>query len=500
MNNPFNLVEYCIENSYCNYPDKTAIIFTDGKNKETKLTYSQLRELILKNAFIINSMNQKSGSRILIRLEHSIDYAILFLACISIGLVPVPISPHLTSDEVEFIYNDSEASLIFCSPKLKINDADKTVIYIENGSTLENANSSNIEKYKHTLQNDPAFLIYTSGTTDVPKGVLHAHRVILGRIPMFEGWTGISESDIIFHAGELNWTYTIGIALFDTFVKGATSVLFDGERNHVLWLELIEKYKVSIFVSVPSLYRKILKYENISRFDLTELKYGLTAGEAMQIELYDEWKNRTGKELFESLGMSEISTYISSSNLVPVKKGCSGKPQAGRNILILPIDGGEKPVPINVVGLIAVHKSDPGLMLKYWNRVDEEKLFFRSEWFIGGDLASVDEEGYIHYHGRNNELMKAFGYRVSPLEVEKVIHGHASVLEVGVAEKNISSGLSIICAWIVLKNTFKESESLKEEIIDYAAIHLADYKCPREIIFIDKLPRTPNGKLKRKEL
>jgi acyl-coenzyme A synthetase/AMP-(fatty) acid ligase len=230
---------------------------------------------------------------------------------------------------------------------------------------------------------------------------------------------------------------------------------------------------------------------------LSHLRHGLCAGEALSPELYDRWLRVTGKPLYEALGMSECSTYISSSPSVPVKPGSPGRPQAGRAIAVLPIDGSDMPLPPQQIGLLAIHRSDPGLMLGYWNRPEEDALAYRGHWFVGGDLASFDNEGYVWFHGRNDDLINAFGYRVSPEEVEKTLGQHPAVAEVGVTTLCVREDVRVIAAFVVPKDP---DEVDAGPILAFAERHLAAYKRPRELIFVKELPRTANGKVLRRRL
>jgi acyl-coenzyme A synthetase/AMP-(fatty) acid ligase len=230
---------------------------------------------------------------------------------------------------------------------------------------------------------------------------------------------------------------------------------------------------------------------------MSSLRHGLVAGETPPPALFEEWTERTGTEIYEALGMSEISTYISSAPSVPRKPGAIGKPQPGRRVAILSAEGGEEPLPAGAEGLIAVDRSDPGLMLGYWRRPDEEAAVLRGKWFIGGDLGIMDADGYVTHTGRNNDLMKALGYRVSPLEVEAVLAQHPAVAEVACAEIHVRADVRVIGAFIVPRG---EQAGSAAAIADFAAARLAAYKCPREIRFVGALPRTANGKIKRSEL
>jgi acyl-coenzyme A synthetase/AMP-(fatty) acid ligase len=264
-----------------------------------------------------------------------------------------------------------------------------------------------------------------------------------------------------------------------------------------VWPHLIARYGATLFAAVPSVFRQMLRNAGEGPLDLPGLRHGITAGEALPAPLLAAWSARTGKPLYEALGMSEISTYISSGPGVAVRPGSPGKPQPGRRIAILGPDGGAGPLPQGAVGLLAIHRSDPGLMLGYWNRPDEEAQVFRGEWFTGGDLASIDADGYVWFHGRNNDVMNALGYRVSPAEIESVLARHPDVADVAVTELPVRADLSVIAAFVVPK---EGAEPDRAALLDFSARHLAAYKCPREIVFLDALPRTANGKLQRRRL
>ena len=195
--------------------------------------------------------------------------------------------------------------------------------------------------------------------------------------------------------------------------------------------------------------------------------------------------------------MSEISTYISSRPGERIRPGSPGRPQTGRRVAVLPVEGGTEPLPPGQIGLLAVHRSDPGLMLGYWNRPAEEAAALRGEWFIGGDLAEFDADGFVWHRGRNDDIMNAFGYRVSPLEVEKVLSTHPDVADVAVAERKVAADVSVIAAFVVPKPDGGRDEAA---LLAHCAEHLAAYKRPRKVVFVSEIARTPNGKVSRRAL
>ena len=432
----------------------------------------------------------------MIRMGNTSDYALLFFGAIAAGYVALPSSAQLTHEEADFLLANSGAQVIAMSDEL-VMQPPSGVIALGPADLARWRTECAPLDYADTAADDPAFLIYTSGTTGQPKGVLHAQRSAWGRRPMYQGWYGIGPDDVVLHAGAFNWTYTLGVGLTDPWANGATAVLYNGPRDITVWPALLEKFRATLFAAAPGLYRQVLKYNDLRAFDLSSLRHGLTAGEALNVALLEQWRTITGKELYEALGMSECSTYISSPPDRPIRPGSPGQAQPGRCVAILPIAGGCEPLPPGEIGLLAVHRSDPGLMLGYWRRPDEEALVYRGDWFIGGDLAHCDADGYLHYHGRNDDVMNAMGYRVSPLEVEHCLSRHPAVAEAAVTEVPVREGVTVIAAFIVPRDP---DETDAAPLLAYAHDHLAAYKCPREIIFIDSLPRTANGKVRRRDL
>ena len=466
-----NLARYCLSGRTA---EKTALIVA-GPAAAERWTYGELEDTVLRLAQGLRRSGVEPGQRLFIRMGNSFDYALVFFAANAIGAVPIPASPMLTPSEVERLIHLSGARHVAW-------DGILALPAVEGAGILSPEDMARLKRtpagaYADTGADDPAYLIFTSGTSGTPKGVLHAQRAVWGRRPMYQGWYGITHSDIVLHTGALNWTYTIGTGLCDPFANTATAVVYTGYRDPDVWARLVAEHGVTIMASVPGLYRQILR---AGFKPAASLRHALTAGEALAAPLLDAWRSQTGVELYEALGMSEVSTYISSSPGVPVKPGSPGKPQPGRSVQILED------------GQIGVHRSDPGLFLRYWR---EEPA--RDAWFATGDLGEIDAEGYVWYRGRADDMMNTGGYRVSPLEVEAVLLQHPAVADAGVREWRVSETASIVAAFIVPQPGAAAGE---QAILAFVRDRLAAYKCPKQIWFVPALPRTANGKLIRKAL
>ncbi len=495
-----NISRYCIGGPAHVYADKTALVVVhdlDDTEKDERWTYRELDETVRRFSTGLIETGLKPGDRLLVRMKNTSEFALVFFGAMAAGIIPIPTSEQLSPREVDYMLADSGAQGLAVSPELELPEF-LPPIKIIGPDEVKEFYQRPMTDYAGTKADDPAFLIYTSGTSGSPKGVLHAHRSIWARRKMYQGWYGLTSSDIMVHAGAFNWTYTLGVGISDPLANGATTVLFTGEKHPTAWPRLINRENGTIFAAVPTVYRQILKYSKEDHIDLPSLRHGLTAGEPLPGDVSEEWQRRTDLVLYEALGMSEISTYISSSPTVPVVSGSPGRPQSGRRVGILAADNEtEETLPPGTTGLLAVHGSDPGLMLRYWNRPEETAAAFRGDWFIGGDLARIDENGYVWFDGRADDVMNAMGYRVSPAEVEDVMRTHESVAECAVTEVEVRRNVSVIAAFIVPEPEMQVNANV---LLEHASRGLARYKCPREIVFIDALPRTANGKLVRKKL
>jgi acyl-coenzyme A synthetase/AMP-(fatty) acid ligase len=489
---PFNLAAHCLRQNAAVRPRKTALILS-GAEGEQSLTYGELDLAVRRLAAGLALLGLPKGARIVIRRGNDLLYVLSFFAAIAAGFVVLPSSAQLTPEEVGHLVGDSQAQALICSESLPTGAGVRVIGEDE----LARLAAFPPRDYAETGPDDPAYLIYTSGTSSKPKGVLHAQRVVLGREPMLDAWEGLEQTDIVLHAGAINWTYTLGVGLMDPFCRGATAALYNGPADPGVWPRLISRFGATVFAAVPGVYRQMLRRDDCDPALFASLRHGLTAGEALPPTLAKAFMAKTGKPLHEALGMSEISTYISTGPGLPWRPGSPGKPQPGRRVAILPLEGGETPLPAGESGLLAVHRSDPGLMLGYWRNSQAEAEVFRGEWFVGGDVAHLDADGYLWLHGRADDLMNAGGYRVSPAEVEAVLCAAPGVADAAAAEREVRADVRVICAYIVPAPGAKPDEAALKA---HCAAHLAGYKLPKKYVFLDALPRTRNGKIARRLL
>lgn len=493
-----NLARYCLAENARSRPADIALTVV-GDAHVLRWTHAELDLKVRSLAAGLQALGLAPGARVMIRMGNEANAALAYFGVIAAGYVPLLASSQLTFEEADFLLKDCGASVLALGAAFEKEQHDAPRVIVLRGAELARlAERAPLADYADTAADDPAYLVYTSGTTSRPKGVLHAHRAVWGRRIMREHWTGLRPGDVMLHAGAINWTYTLGVGVVDPLSAGGSAALYNGHPDPAVWARLIEAHRATIFAAVPGVYRQMLKYGALEQADLSSLRHCLSAGAALAPALRAEWRERTGKEIFEAFGMSECSTFISSGPSTPVHPGSPGRPQPGRVVAALDPEGGDTPLPQGATGVLAVRRDDPGLMLGYWNRPDEERDAFRGDWFVSGDLVEFDAEGYVHLHGRADEIMNAGGYRVSPAEVEKALLSCPHVADAAVAERpGRDAETTIIKAYVVIRDGSAPDE---KAILAHCHAHLAGYKCPKTVAFLDALPRNANGKLRRAAL
>jgi len=486
----FNLAQYVLE-AGLSCPKKSAleILGAPGHVKE-RWSFADLRGAVLGTAWGLWDLGIRPGQKVVLRLGHRADFPICYLAVIALGGIAVPTSSQLTVAEFDRILEDlGDVALVVQDEKL---DGPSYRVPILNRRDLSGMRDLPPLPFHASNSNNPAYIVYTSGSSGRPKGVVHAHRAVWARRMMWEGWYGLTSDDRMLHAGAFNWTFTLGTGLLDPWAIGATSLVYQGPSDRHIWSELAHAHSASLFAGAPGVFRQLLSSPRNLSADFSTLRHALCAGEALPASVRMAWEDRTGTDIFEALGMSEVSTFISGSpGQLPVS-GSVGRPQPGRSIAIL--NNGEA-VETGEIGSLSVHRDDPGLMLGYHRPDLLPHLPLTGEWFETGDRAKMTAEGDIFYEGRSDALITAGGYRISPEEVEGVLSGHPKIAEAAAIGIEVKEGATLMAAFIVILDDVDDGE-----LRDYMSSHLAAYKIPRLFGRLEALPRSANGKLDRRRL
>jgi acyl-coenzyme A synthetase/AMP-(fatty) acid ligase len=352
---------------------------------------------------------------------------------------------------------------------------------------------------ERTGPDDMAFFCYTSGTTGMPKGAVHAHRWAIGNDPNAFYWQAFQPDDIMAHTGALSWIYPLGNAFIYAWRNGASVLLYEGRFDPERWFELMERYQVTNLACVPTGYRMFLTVKDFEkRWDLSSLRHCISAGEPLNPEVISEWKKLLGIQIYDGIGMTECMVYLSNIPGMDIKPGSCGRPQPGHNCSV--VDENGVPVKQGELGTLAVSDDDPGLFLEYWNKPEKTAECFRNGWFLTGDTLFVDKDGYYWFSARGDDLIMTAGYRVSPFEVESTLIEHPAVMEAAVVSSPDEMRGVIVKAFLILNEGYEPSDDLRKDIQRFMKENAAPYKYPREIDFVSELPKTQSGKIKRKLL
>lgn len=479
---PFNMAAYVLAKAEEN-PDKIALAVL-GPARAERWSYGRLAAAVRGAATGLLRHGLSAGDRVLLRLGNTPDFPIAFLACLSVDIVPVPTSSQLSQREITKLAADLDPSAIIAAPGIACPDHPATIIP---DTDVRSFYSLPTAPFAMGDPNRPGYIIYTSGTSGSARGVVHAHRAILARRMMHNGWYGLSHDDRLLHAGAFNWTYTLGTGLMDPWSMGATALIPAAGTDPALLPLLLKRHDVTIFAAAPGVYRQMLRQ---AIPPLPKLRHGLSAGEKLPDTTRDAWSVATGLPIHEAFGMSECSTFLSGSPDRPAPPGTLGFPQTGRNIALLDGDGAAADL-----GQIAVHRDDPGLMLGYLNAPNETAARFSGPWFLTGDIGERGPDGAITYKGRVDDMINAGGFRVSPLEVEAALEQIDQISEAAAVELQIKPDTSIIAAFYCADHPIDDGA-----LTAHCASVLARYKQPRLFVHCPALPRGANNKLLRRKL
>jgi acetyl-CoA synthetase len=492
-----------------------AMIVEDDSVGTSTITFEGLAERTSRFAQLLRNLGVDTGERVLIRLPNSLDYPTAFLGAMKRGAISVPTSTLLVAEEVRYLAEDSGASVLVThkamwpdlSRELDAVASLRHVILSGEGDLPASeghlqlhdmAELDGIDTWEPphpTTPDDPAYLVYTSGTTGHPKGVLHGHRAMIGRSPASSYWFDFREGDRIMHSGKFNWTYVLGSGLMDPLYQGKTVIVHEGKNDATLWPKLIAKHNCTIFVGVPTIYRQIIQKTEFSAKDVPSLRHCMSAGEHLSDEMLSAWRERFGMDVYEAIGMSELSYYISQNVFHPIRPGSAGFPQPGHDVQLL--DAEQKPVPQGEEGMIAIPEGDPGLFIEYWNLPEETAKVRQNGYFLTGDYARRDGDGYIWFLGRRDDIINTFGYRVSPHEIERVMKTHPAIADCVAIGQEIGRDKTLVAACVVLKPGEKVTQ---DDLLKYGEEHLAGYKRPKMVHIMEDYPRTKNGKVIRNQL
>ncbi|WP_372897800.1 acetate--CoA ligase [Salipaludibacillus agaradhaerens] len=491
------------------YGDKEALLFTDGQSEET-YTFSDVKAITDQYAKVLKQAGVEKGDRVFIFLPKSPDCYFSILAAIKVGAIAGPLFEAFMEEAVKERMYDCEAQYLITdetlAQRVPFNELPslKTTWHIdelrEKGRNLAEGDTASPIVW---LEEEDGMLIhYTSGSTGKPKGVLHAQRALSHHYISGKWVLDVHDDDVFWCTSHPGWVTGSVYGVFAPWLNRATVVIHGGRFEAKAWYELIERFKVSIWYSAPTAFRLLMSAGNAHEaYDLSSLRHVLSVGEPLNPEAIYWAKETFNVRIHDTWWMTETGGHlIVNLPSQPIKPGSMGRAFPGIEVGIL--DDKNNPLPAGEVGKLAVKAPWPGIMKTIWkNREKYNSYFTDNGWYLSGDNAYQDEEGYVFFQGRDDDLIKTSGEQVGPFEVESKLIEHPAVSEAGVIGKPDQIRGNIIKAFITINSGYVASEALKEDIRQFVKLKLAAHAAPKEIEIVDELPKTKiSGKILRRVL
>ncbi|PEC00198.1 MULTISPECIES: acetate--CoA ligase [Bacillus] len=497
--------------------NKVALYYQDGSRKE-KYTFKEMKDFSNKAGNVLKNYGDvEKGDRVFIFMPRSPELYFALLGAVKLGAIVGPLFEAFMEGAVRDRLEDSEAKVLITTPELlervPLNDlpALKTVFLVgdnveEGGKTVAfNPLFEQASKELHIEwlgREDGLILHYTSGSTGKPKGVLHAQNAMVQHYQTAKWVLDLKEDDVYWCTADPGWVTGTAYGIFAPWLVGASNVILGGRFSPEAWYEALQDYGVTVWYSAPTAFRMLMGagQDAIKKYDLSQVRHVLSVGEPLNPEVIRWGMTAFGLRIHDTWWMTETGgQVICNYPCMEIRPGSMGKPIPGVKAAIVDNEGNE--VPPYTMGNLAIAKGWPSMMRGIWNNQQKyESYFMPGDWYVSGDSAYMDEDGYFWFQGRIDDVIMTSGERVGPFEVESKLIEHGAVAEAGVIGIPDPVRGEIIKAFIALRAGYEPSDELKEEIRQFVKKGLAAHAAPRQIEFRDKLPKTRSGKIMRRVL
>jgi len=502
---PFNSAEYFIDRHIAEGRSGKAAIRT----VQREVSYAELADSVNQFGNTLTNLGIRSGDRLLIVVKDCPEFFFLFWGAVKIGAIPVPLNGLAPASDFEFIIKHSQCSALFYSPEFKstidaalaaCSPRPKVVLPVEGEreslTDLAHNASSHLQAVFARAEDD-CFCLYSSGTTGLPKGVIHGHGDIAVISEFYTiGTLHATEDDAFFCVARLCFSYGMNIGMIGPLYVGATAILDDRRPTAQTVIEVFRRCEPTIFGAVPTFYAQFLASGLLSRKDNPRLRRCLSAAEALPPELHREWLATTGVPIMEGIGSTEVGHIYISNRVDDIRPGVTGKPLPGYQVRL--VDEAGNDVADDVPGRLLV--KGQSVIRRYWNDPERTAKTIVDGWYDTGDTFRRDAHGYYTYCGRSDDVFKVSGRWVSPYEIESLLIQHPQVLEAAVISRKDEHGLVHADAWVVLKDSTISGPQIEEELRSFCETNLPRYKLPGWVHVVDKLPKTATGKIQRYKL
>ncbi len=498
---------------------KLALISLDpaGENAQHH-TFWDLKVQSNRFANVLKGLGVGKGTRTFVMLPRIPQWYVAMLGLMKVGAVPMPATTLCTPGDIEYRVNEAEATLAITD----LENSDKVAEAAGNCPSLAHLllvgderkgwisydeqmgqASTALENVEPTRSDDPLLIYFTSGTVGYPKMVLHTHASYgLAHVITAKFWQDLKDTDLQWTLSDTGWAKAAYGKLFGQWTQGAAVLQHDarGRFDPALTLKIVERYGVTCFCAPPTAYR-MLVLEDLAKYDLGSLRHCTGAGEPLNPEVMKIWEDGTGLTIYDGYGQTETVLLVGNFRCLPVRPGSMGKPSPGFTVAIVDEDGEE--LPYGQEGQIAV-KVKPerpvGLLREYWKYPEGMEASFFGDWYLTGDKAYKDEDGYFWFVGRADDVIISAGYRIGPFEVESALIEHPAVAESAVVASPDPVRGDVVKAFVILTPGYVPSDELVVSIQDHVRQSTAPYKYPRVVEFVTELPKTISGKIRRVEL
>ncbi len=496
-------------------PNRLAMIWTNPAGEERKYTFGDIKRMSDKTANYLMSQGIGKGDMVMVILKRHYQFWYTIVALHKIGAVIVPATFMLTKGDVEYRVRSASIKAAICTdmngvceavdsaediPSLTI----KMVVNSKRDGWLQfdegvEAASDKLDRVETNVK-EPMLMYFSSGTSGYPKMVLHDHLYSLGHLSTAKYWQNVDPEGVHLTIADTGWGKAVWGKLYGQWHMEAAVFVYDYDKfePHEI-LHIIEKYRITSLCCPPTMFRMFIN-AGLEGHDLSSLKYCCIAGEALNPDVFYSWQKATGIKLMEGFGQTETTCTVCNIVGMEPKPSSMGKPSPQYTVKIVDQNGEECPNGQTGEIVIACDPKPPGLMMEYYRDPEKTAKAMHDGWYHTGDVAWRDEDGYYWYVGRNDDVIKSSGYKISPFEIESVLVTHPAVLECAVTGIPDPVRGQLVKATVVLREGYEGTEELKKELQNFVKHETAPYKYPRAMDFVKELPKTVNGKIQRAEI
>jgi acyl-coenzyme A synthetase/AMP-(fatty) acid ligase len=495
-------------------PRRVAVLWEDSEGRRARLCFADIAQQSCRIANVLSGLGIRRGDPILLVLPRITLWQAAYIGALRVGAIVIPCTSMLREKDLVYRANHSGARAIIATlehaamiaemrkqcPSLQhfiIAGAPRTG-WISLQEAMRQASPT--FKTAITRSSEPAICYYTSGTTREPKAVLHSHGYSYSHRFTGLNWLDVKTDEVHWTTSDTGWAKAAYGVIFGPWMNGVTTFMYNGRFDPQRELELLRRYNIGTFCAPPTEYRMLIK-EDLSKYQFPKLRHCTGAGEPLNPEVIEVWREQLGHTIHDGYGQTESIILAANMPGMPVKPGSMGLPFPGHDVRV--IDNEMNETKVDEVGEVAVRvkpERPPSLFLEYWKNPEETASVFRGDWYLTGDQATRDADGYLWFVGRADDVIISGGYRIGPFEVESALLEHPAVMESAVVASPDPDRGSIVKAFVKLRAGAEPSPSLATELQEHCKRITAPYKYPREIEFIDELPKTVSGKIRRVEL